>query len=220
MVKTFTIGELAKEAGVSVRTIRFYIDEGLIPPPEVRGRNTLYGEEYLDRIELIRRLKEAYLPLREIQQRLQRLSDAAVRELLGKEGQTEPDVPIPSQHVEKTSEPKTTSSRPINQTSKTAESAIEYITRLLDIHGMPSRDLNQPQPAPAAKSFGLGIDQSNPPPVTPSSAPPLTPQTTWQRIILSPGIELHISQSIRNEKRTETQRLIQMAQQLFESKRA
>ena len=52
----YQINELAKRAGVSVRTIRFYIDEGLLPAPTNRGRYSTYTDEYLDRLELIRML--------------------------------------------------------------------------------------------------------------------------------------------------------------------
>ena len=33
----YLIGELAKKADVSVRTIRYYISEGLLPSPQSRG---------------------------------------------------------------------------------------------------------------------------------------------------------------------------------------
>ena len=58
------ISDLAERAGVSVRTIRFYISEGLLPPPQAHGRYSVYDEEYLTRIELIKLLKNAFLPLK------------------------------------------------------------------------------------------------------------------------------------------------------------
>lgn len=60
----FLIGELAEKAGVSVRTIRYYVSEGLLPSPEIRGRYTVYDEDYLNRIRLIKRLKDAFLPIK------------------------------------------------------------------------------------------------------------------------------------------------------------
>jgi DNA-binding transcriptional MerR regulator len=62
------IHELAEKAGVSVRTIRYYIEEGLLPPPTYEGKYSFYSTAYLDRLELIRRLKDSYLPLREIRE--------------------------------------------------------------------------------------------------------------------------------------------------------
>ena len=46
--KKMTIGELADAAGVTVRTIRYYINEGILPTPELQGRYTLYEAWYLD----------------------------------------------------------------------------------------------------------------------------------------------------------------------------
>lgn len=76
------IGELARKANVSVRTIRFYIAEGLLPAPQARGRFTSYDEDALLRLQVIRYLKDAFLPLREIRDRLAGLSTQEVRELL------------------------------------------------------------------------------------------------------------------------------------------
>ena len=78
----YLIGELAKKAGVSVRTIRFYISEGLLPSPQSRGRYTVYDEEYLRRIALIKRLKEAFLPIKEIRTMLESKPEEEIKEFL------------------------------------------------------------------------------------------------------------------------------------------
>ena len=64
------IAELAQRAGVTPRTIRYYVAEGLLPPPGGRGQRRAYGPEHLERLETIRQLKAAYLPLHEIRRRL------------------------------------------------------------------------------------------------------------------------------------------------------
>jgi len=78
----YTISELADLAGVTPRTIRYYTAEGLLPPPDARGRYALYGEEHLLRLQLIGRLKDAYLPLGEIKARLEQLTVEQVGQLL------------------------------------------------------------------------------------------------------------------------------------------
>lgn len=64
------INELAMRVGVTPRTVRYYITEGLIPPPAGGGQHRVYNEEHLLRLQAIRRLKEAYLPLDEIRRQL------------------------------------------------------------------------------------------------------------------------------------------------------
>jgi DNA-binding transcriptional MerR regulator len=54
---TMTIDELARRTGMTVRNIRAHQSRGLVPPPEVRGRTGYYGEEHLNRIELIKELQ-------------------------------------------------------------------------------------------------------------------------------------------------------------------
>lgn len=75
-----TIQELASAAGVTTRTIRYYVEQGVLPPPE-RGRPAEYTEEHVRRLDLVRRLKEQYLPLEEIRDMLQRLSPEEVERL-------------------------------------------------------------------------------------------------------------------------------------------
>jgi DNA-binding transcriptional MerR regulator len=58
-----TIDELAREAGVTVRTVRSHHARGLLPPPEVRGRTGYYGPEHVERLRLIRRLQDEGLKL-------------------------------------------------------------------------------------------------------------------------------------------------------------
>jgi DNA-binding transcriptional MerR regulator len=80
------IGELARRAGVTVRTIRYYISEGLLPAPSTKGRYTAYDDSYVARIRLIQQWKKAYLPLREIRARLAILSDDDVQAELARLG--------------------------------------------------------------------------------------------------------------------------------------
>jgi DNA-binding transcriptional MerR regulator len=75
-----TIGGVARRTGVSVKTLRFYSDEGLLPPT---GRSEsgyrLYSESDLIRLDLIRTLRDAGLDLATIRRVLDRdlsLADA------------------------------------------------------------------------------------------------------------------------------------------------
>jgi DNA-binding transcriptional MerR regulator len=62
------IGELAKASGVPVPTIKHYLREGLLPEPVKTSRNmAYYPPEFVERIQLIKRLQEArFMPLKAI----------------------------------------------------------------------------------------------------------------------------------------------------------
>jgi DNA-binding transcriptional MerR regulator len=53
-----TAEELAEQAGVPLRTVRFCIANGLLPRAGDRGHGALYGQEHLLRLRLIHRLAE------------------------------------------------------------------------------------------------------------------------------------------------------------------
>jgi DNA-binding transcriptional MerR regulator len=55
--------DLAEKAGVSPRTVRYYVQRGLLPAPEFRGKDTAYGEEHLHRLRAIKKMQEQFLPL-------------------------------------------------------------------------------------------------------------------------------------------------------------
>ncbi len=70
------IGELATRSGLATKTIRFYEEIGLLPPPE-REHNgyRAYGESALQRLLFVRHAQAAGLTLREIAQVLAIRSD-------------------------------------------------------------------------------------------------------------------------------------------------
>jgi len=73
----FTVDELAARTGMTVRTLRFYASEGLLPPPQRRGRIAYYGPHHRMRLELIRTLQEHGYTLSAIQRVLARLPEDA-----------------------------------------------------------------------------------------------------------------------------------------------
>ena len=64
----YSVGELAEIGGVSRRTIRYYVQEGLLPAPFGVGRGDHYGRVHLDRLLQIKALQEAGRSLDEIRQ--------------------------------------------------------------------------------------------------------------------------------------------------------
>lgn len=52
----YSIDELARVAGATVRNVRAYQDRGILPPPERRGRNGIYTHTHLARLRMIGQL--------------------------------------------------------------------------------------------------------------------------------------------------------------------
>jgi DNA-binding transcriptional MerR regulator len=77
----FTIGELARRTGLSVRTIRFYSDAGVVPPSDrSHAGYRLYDAEALARLETAKTLRELGFDLATVKQILDHeasLSDVA-----------------------------------------------------------------------------------------------------------------------------------------------
>jgi len=78
MSDKFDINDLARQTDTSVRTLRFWVAEGLLPPPSGRGPAATYEVGHRDRVFLIRRLQDAHLPLAAIRTQLEALDDAGV----------------------------------------------------------------------------------------------------------------------------------------------
>jgi DNA-binding transcriptional MerR regulator len=66
-----SLSQLAAEAGIPARTVRFYIARGLLDGPEVAGRGAAYGPGHLERLRLIRELQSRGLTLAEIGRELE-----------------------------------------------------------------------------------------------------------------------------------------------------
>ncbi|MBT2526025.1 MerR family transcriptional regulator [Streptomyces sp. ISL-99] len=63
----WSIGELAEHAGVTVKTVRFYSDRGLLPEAvRSAGGHRRYGPGALDRLRTIRSLRNLGLPVPEV----------------------------------------------------------------------------------------------------------------------------------------------------------
>ena len=71
----YSLQDLCDETGVTPRTVRYYIKQGLLPAAVRTGPGVRYSEPYAWRIRLIRHLKGDYLPLAEIRRLLETMPD-------------------------------------------------------------------------------------------------------------------------------------------------
>jgi DNA-binding transcriptional MerR regulator len=168
-----TIEELAARVGVPVRTIRFYITEGLLPGPGARGRGASYGREHLLRLRLIRRLTERRVPIAEIRDTVARLPASDVDALLAEEDRRAAEL----------------------ERTPPATSPKAYVAALL-ARSRPASDgaPGGPSAAPEPRRGGPAAPRPAPargePPA--AQAPPAGATATWQRTELAPGVELHV----------------------------
>jgi len=187
--RRLTIEELAESVDVSVRTVRFYITEGLIPGPGSRGKGATYGEEHLAKLALVRRLAERRVPLADIRKQVSRLSLAEVRDLLEEEDLREAQL----NQAEQSSSPK------------------EYVSALMRPNragprpGPTEVPLIRPMSERRQASFlrnGTSLREGSP--VRPR-------RESWYRWELVPGVELHVSQHASKRFRDLIRRLRRVA---------
>lgn len=71
------MGDLADLGGVIRRTVRYYVQEELLPPPHGVGRGNHYGPEHLERLLKIKTLQDGGRTLDEIRRILSHKSKSS-----------------------------------------------------------------------------------------------------------------------------------------------
>lgn len=79
MPPEYTLSELADLAKVSHRTVRYYVEQGLLEGPVTSGPGARYSEDSLGRLLLIRKLAAEHLPLAVVRARLGQMSPGELR---------------------------------------------------------------------------------------------------------------------------------------------
>lgn len=211
----FSLAELTNLAEVTPRTIRYYIAQGLLPPPAGGGPASRYSVGHLERLRLIRELQRQHLPLAEIRNRLERLSNEEVGALAA--------------------------SLERRQAQLAPGSALDYIQAVLGapptVARVPGR-MPTPAPPPAAPAPAIppvsapphraasaapdvAVREARAPYAEPPAAfrPAPTAQATrsqWERIALAPDIELHVRRPLSRIQNRAVDRLLAVARQLLE----
>ncbi len=72
---TLSIGDLARELGVTTRTIRFYEERGLLQPARSSGRHRMYTRRDRGHLKLILQHREAGFTLEEMKELLELYDD-------------------------------------------------------------------------------------------------------------------------------------------------
>jgi DNA-binding transcriptional MerR regulator len=202
MPEDLTIEDLEKHSGLSVRTLHYYMAEGLLPGPDKRGKYASYSQEHLDRLDLILILKEMHLPLKEIRTLLEGMTPREIQhyrddqeQLLARLKTSRPDEAVPAYDTE-------------------GSSALEYIKGLEEAHGM-IREIRNDQTyfsnrlredVRVHREDSIGADREARPPQ----------EERWRRVMIADGIELHTRETRDKETVYKIKRLLSFARSLFE----
>jgi DNA-binding transcriptional MerR regulator len=228
----YSLADLARLADVTPRTVRYYVAQGLLPAPGAAGPATRYGDGHLARLRLIRRLQRDHLPLAEIRIRIERMGDEAVHALLDASSRVPPE---PSQSTGETLSyiralmAKAGVSPRVHERSEPAPArpasapapAIRAIPGAAALHA-----LKPPTGAPPA---GFFIDEAAASPlpaeaaVAASTALPASPsrpvagdRSTWERLVLSPDVEIHVRRPLDRVANKRVDQLTRIARELFD----
>lgn len=199
---TYSLTDLSRVAGVTPRTVRYYIGQGLLPSPGA-GPSARYRETHLARLRAIRRLQREHLPLAEIRRRLEEMSEEEVTAL-------------------------SEAPREVAGTIA-ADSAVDYIRRLVSQTEPPASASSAVWPGPPAPAAPFALAEAMPPaamsptaapllaPPSPVPAPPLAEpgRSTWERHTLTSDVELHVRRPLDRPTSKNVDRLIRIARELL-----
>ena len=200
--KDLDLAELATAAGVTNRTVRYYVQQGLLPSPATRGPGTKYDRAVLDRLQLIKLLQRAHWPLAKIRSHLEGLDDESVRRELGQP----PELPLRA----------------------VSASALRYVRGILDrdqpiaaespavfsarssIEGQRRDLFDAEPPASSQVAATTGVSETG----AEAGKWPVT-KSTWERIRLSRDVELNVRRPLTREQNKLIDRLLEAARKIF-----
>jgi len=165
----YSLEELSRLGSVQPRTVRYYIQEDLLPRPE-RGSGSAarYSDRHLIRLRLVKRLQQRGEPLSRIRAALEHLDDDAVRARLEE-----------SENGVLVREPGDRSS------------ALEYVRGVM---------------------AQVRVEAKASPPRSRSAA---GERAQWERVTLSPQVELSIRTPLSRHERRRVERLIHEARKIL-----
>jgi len=193
----YSLTELADLAGVTPRTVRYYMSQGLLPSQGTSGPGAKYDDAHLVRLRLVRKLQREHLPLAEIRQRLAGLDDTTIANLA--------DQPT--------------------EVTDPQDTALDYIRRVLGPAQVNPNRLAAINERPAA-AYGLAREPMPAEPLLGAPAPitlGVEPapsrsfeRSQWERIPLAPDIELHVRRPLPRPLAKQVDRLVSIARDLLE----
>ena len=206
---TLDLKDLAASSGVSVRTIRFYQQQGLLAAPGQRGPGAKYGASDLDRLRLIRLLQREHLPLAEVRKRLEVMTDDEVALAVRLnappvERSTAADYArrvldeAPHKHFAARRAPE-----PLAEQAGQAPGALSGMMSFLRAPRAPDEE---------SRSLVRSARQSR----YEKGAPNRLTRESWERVEIAPDVELHIRRPLSRAQNRLVEQLLAAAQRHME----
>ncbi len=189
-----TINELSKMANVTVRTIRFYTDEGVLDEPAGRDRYARYTRKHYLQLCAAKQLKERFLPLRVIRDQIAPLNEPELERLAG---------PVPHEFEQRFSE-----AAMEHELSEHVYAAAELRRQTLPRNQLRTMDILSPavysmSTAPALQQESVMFSEMNDTDLAADAILRKQASATlgdvWHRITISPTMELHVREDGMNE---------------------
>ena len=189
-----TINELSKMANVTVRTIRFYTDEGVLDEPAGRDRYARYTRKHYLQLCAAKQLKERFLPLRVIRDQIAPLNEPELERLAG---------PVPHEFEQRFSEAAVE-----HELSEHVYAAAELRRQTLPRNQLRTMDILSPAvysmaTAPALQQESVMFSEMNDTDLAADAILRKQASATlgdvWHRITISPTMELHVREDGMNE---------------------
>lgn len=219
----YAIGELAALAGTTPRTVRYYVAQGLLPAPRGAGGGAYYTDDHLARMRLIRRLQRQHQPLAEIRERLGSLGDRDIADLVAGE---ETDAAPPSSALEYlrdllAPQPLAMAAppppmAPVVAAESRAPQPAPVAGPMLGRSRLLRRDMPAMSPARAHETAaGYGTPSESMPAASPPEVSVTEQRSQWDRIALTPNIEIHVRRPLGRLENRRVERLITIARQVL-----
>ncbi|HIG55159.1 MAG TPA: MerR family transcriptional regulator [Candidatus Handelsmanbacteria bacterium] len=209
----YTLEELAKMVRINPRTIRSYIQQGLLSGPDSMGRNARYKDYHLKRLRVIRTLKEVHhLPLSEI------------RRLVTMAG---PEEDIQIQLVPLDGEMQVEAREISEEEASAPSSALDYVrARRASAKGRRVEETAAlPAPPPIMSSpIDQGDSVTSPLEAllyklrdqgTLDHVPRKTRGEEWVRLEVTPDIEIHVRGQLRREQLSDFEQLADLMRHIL-----
>ncbi len=197
-----TLETLANISGLPIRTLRFYIQKGLLPGPDSRGKNASYSESHIERLALIKDLKDKFLPLQEIKALLDGMSDEDIHDMLVKQVKQSSKMELYSM-----------SAPTGRELDKDSLSALDYIKALDQTHEMiqsvhDSRSSSNQQTKTRQLNERVELFQNR-------LSNQVFKEESWRKYILTEGVELNVQANRDKDLKSKILQLIEFSRNLF-----